>query len=115
MATIKCRVVLVMAFPPPDGHVTAGTLECGNAGLQGEHRQKNARNGRSSGFSADQPGVESAAWRWTCASPLAVVDTRTSQVVEMRCFHGLSVEETPEALYVSVDTVMRDGKLARRG
>ena len=31
----------------------------------------------------------------------------------MRFFGGLSVEETAEALHVSVDTVMRDWKLAK--
>jgi RNA polymerase sigma factor (TIGR02999 family) len=44
---------------------------------------------------------------------LAVVDPRKAQVVEMRFFGGLSVEETAEALKVSVDTVMRDWKLAK--
>jgi RNA polymerase sigma factor (TIGR02999 family) len=44
---------------------------------------------------------------------LAVVDARKSQVVEMRFFGGLSVKETAEALHVSVDTVMRDWKLAK--
>lgn len=44
---------------------------------------------------------------------LAALDPRKSQVVEMRFFGGLSVEETAEALQVSVDTVMRDWKLAK--
>ena len=44
---------------------------------------------------------------------LAKVDERKSKVVEMRFFGGLSVEETAEALDVSVDTVMRDWKLAK--
>jgi RNA polymerase sigma factor (TIGR02999 family) len=44
---------------------------------------------------------------------LAAVDPRKSQVVEMRFFGGLSVEETAQALHVSVDTVMRDWKLAK--
>jgi RNA polymerase sigma-70 factor, ECF subfamily len=44
---------------------------------------------------------------------LAVVDPRKAQVVEMRFFGGLPVEETAEALKVSVDTVMRDWKLAK--
>ena len=39
---------------------------------------------------------------------LATVDARKAQVVEMRFFGGLSVEETALALAVSVDTVMRD-------
>jgi hypothetical protein len=37
-----------MAFPPPDGEEATGTLECENACLEGEHRQKRARNRRSS-------------------------------------------------------------------
>jgi RNA polymerase sigma factor (TIGR02999 family) len=44
---------------------------------------------------------------------LASIDERKSKVVEMRFFGGLSVEETAEALGVSVDTVMRDWKLAK--
>jgi RNA polymerase sigma factor (TIGR02999 family) len=44
---------------------------------------------------------------------LAEVDSRKAQVVEMRFFGGLSVEETAEALHVSPDTVMRDWKLAK--
>jgi len=44
---------------------------------------------------------------------LADVDARKSQVVEMRFFGGLSVNETAEALNVSPETVMRDWKVAR--
>lgn len=44
---------------------------------------------------------------------LTLFDARKAQVVEMRFFGGLSVEETAEALKVSVDTVMRDWKLAK--
>ena len=44
---------------------------------------------------------------------LGAFDARKAQVVEMRFFGGLSVEETAEALKVSVDTVMRDWKLAK--
>jgi RNA polymerase sigma-70 factor, ECF subfamily len=44
---------------------------------------------------------------------LASVDARKSSVVELRFFGGLSVEETAIVLEVSVDTVMRDWKLAR--
>ena len=44
---------------------------------------------------------------------LARIDQRKSQVIEMRFFGGLSVEETAEALQVSADTVMRDWRLAR--
>jgi len=44
---------------------------------------------------------------------LAQADPRKSQVVELRYFGGLSVEETAEALQVSPDTVTRDWRLAR--
>jgi RNA polymerase sigma-70 factor, ECF subfamily len=44
---------------------------------------------------------------------LAQVDPRKEQVVEMRFFGGLSVEETAEVLKVSPITVMRDWSTAR--
>ena len=44
---------------------------------------------------------------------LARVDPRKSQVVELRFFGGLSVEETAEALSVSPETVTRDWRLAK--
>jgi RNA polymerase sigma factor (TIGR02999 family) len=44
---------------------------------------------------------------------LAAVDTRKSEVVEMRFFGGLTVEEISAALQVSSETVMRDWKLAK--
>jgi RNA polymerase sigma-70 factor (ECF subfamily) len=44
---------------------------------------------------------------------LAKLDQRKSQVVVMRFFGGLSVEETAEVLKVSPDTVARDWRLAK--
>lgn len=44
---------------------------------------------------------------------LAQLDPRKAQVIELRFFGGLSVEESAEVLKVSPDTVMRDWKLAR--
>ena len=44
---------------------------------------------------------------------LALVDSRKSQVVELRFFGGLSVQETAEALHVSPGTVMRDWQVAK--
>ena len=44
---------------------------------------------------------------------LAKVDERKCQVVVMRFFGGLSVEETAEVLKVSPDTVARDWRLAK--
>jgi RNA polymerase sigma factor (TIGR02999 family) len=44
---------------------------------------------------------------------LAGVDPRQAQVVELRFFGGLGVEETAAALSVSPETVMHDWKLAK--
>lgn len=44
---------------------------------------------------------------------LAAIDERKSQVVEMRFFGGLTLDETAEALHISRDTVKRDWKLAK--
>ena len=46
-------------------------------------------------------------------SALAMFDTRMSQVVELKFFGGLSVEETADVLNVSPETVMRDWKTAK--
>jgi RNA polymerase sigma factor (TIGR02999 family) len=62
------------------------------------------------------PGTDQAAE--VCALDDALValaqrDPRRAQVIELRFFGGLSVEETSEALGVSPQTVMRDWRLAR--
>jgi RNA polymerase sigma factor (TIGR02999 family) len=44
---------------------------------------------------------------------LAAVDARKSQVVELRFFGGLTLEETAEALQISRDTVKRDWNVAK--
>ena len=44
---------------------------------------------------------------------LEQVDPRKAQVVELKFFGGLSVEETASVLKVSPQTVMRDWKMAR--
>jgi RNA polymerase sigma factor (TIGR02999 family) len=44
---------------------------------------------------------------------LSKIDKRKAEVVEMRFFGGLSVEETAEVLKVSKITVMRDWKMAK--
>ena len=44
---------------------------------------------------------------------LAEIDPRKSQVVELRFFGGLSVEETAEVLEVSSETIKRDWRLAK--
>lgn len=64
------------------------------------------------GLLVDDPGRHLLALD-DALNALAKVDERKSKVVEMRFFGGLSVEETAEALGVSVDTVMRDWKVAK--
>ena len=60
-----------------------------------------------------------AGWARECSAlddaldELEKVDPRKAQVVEMRFFGGLSVEETAEVLKVSPHTVLRDWRLAR--
>jgi RNA polymerase sigma factor (TIGR02999 family) len=44
---------------------------------------------------------------------LAKIDPRRAQVIELRFFGGLTVEETGQVLGVSPQTVMRDWRLAR--
>src|SRR5215469_12479474 len=44
---------------------------------------------------------------------LAAIDSRKSDVVELRFFGGLTVEEISAALQVSPETVLRDWKLAK--
>jgi RNA polymerase sigma-70 factor, ECF subfamily len=60
----------------------------------------------------DQPGQDLVALDDALAA-LAGVDERKARVIELRFFGGLSVEETAAVLKVSVDTVMRDWKLAK--
>jgi RNA polymerase sigma-70 factor, ECF subfamily len=59
------------------------------------------------GLSLDVVALEDA------LSALAAVDPRPSQVVELRFFGGFSVEETAEALGISVRTVINDWNTAR--
>ena len=44
---------------------------------------------------------------------LAEIDPRKNQIVELRFFGGLSIEETAEVLKVSPGTIMRDWTLAK--
>jgi RNA polymerase sigma factor (TIGR02999 family) len=46
-------------------------------------------------------------------SRLAALDERKCRIIEMRSFGGMSVEETAEALGVSVPTIKRDMRLAK--
>ena len=44
---------------------------------------------------------------------LAAIDERRSQVIELRYFGGLTVEETAVVMKVAPDTVVRDARLAK--
>jgi RNA polymerase sigma factor (TIGR02999 family) len=62
------------------------------------------------------PGTEMSAQ--VCAldqalNALARIDPRRAQVIELRFFGGLTVEETGQVLQISPQTVMRDWRLAR--
>src|SRR5207245_7872647 len=46
-------------------------------------------------------------------SRMAAMDARQSRVVELRCFGGLTAEETAEVLGISVRTVRREWTLAK--
>ena len=51
---------------------------------------------------------------WTTRSKqFAAISPRKAEVVELRFFGGLSVEETAEALHVSPETVKRDWRFAK--
>jgi RNA polymerase sigma factor (TIGR02999 family) len=49
----------------------------------------------------------------TALTALAVLDSRKAQIVEMRFFGGLSVEESAEVLRISTITVKRDWRAAK--
>jgi RNA polymerase sigma factor (TIGR02999 family) len=76
-------------------------------GSKPEHMDLDAALDVSSGRARELIALDDA------LSILAQVDPRKAQIVELRFFGGLSVEETAEVVGVSSDTVMRDWKLAR--
>lgn len=86
---------------------------------QARARKSHKRGGRAQPISLDAVPVVSARPHPemlavdVALNALAKIDPRKSQVVELRFFGGLSVEETAEVLEVSPDTVVRDWKLAK--
>jgi RNA polymerase sigma-70 factor (ECF subfamily) len=44
---------------------------------------------------------------------LSIVDERKARIVELRYFGGMTIQETADALNVSVDTVKRDWQVAK--
>jgi RNA polymerase sigma factor (TIGR02999 family) len=77
------------------------------------------RVNHSTAIDFDQfPTVQSDRAAELCAlddalNTLLQMDARRAQVIELRFFGGLSVEETAEVLKVSAQTVMRDWRIAR--
>jgi RNA polymerase sigma factor (TIGR02999 family) len=86
-----------------------------------EHaRRRNLKRGRGVEHVSLEDAVVIAGGRDTdiaalddALNALALMDSRKAQVVEMRFFGGLSVEETAEVLKVSAVTVMRDWSTAK--
>ena len=60
----------------------------------------------------DEPGQDLVALDDALLA-LAAIDSRKSQVVEMRFFGGLNIDETAEVLHISRDTVKRDWAFAK--
>jgi RNA polymerase sigma-70 factor, ECF subfamily len=63
----------------------------------------------------DMPGIHAPDWVTLddALKALETLDARKSQMVELRFFGGLSVEETAEILQVSPQTVHRDWRFAK--
>ncbi len=86
---------------------------------QARARQSHKRGGGAQSISLDAAPVVSVRSQPevlavdSALNALAKVDQRKCQVVELRFFGGLSVEETAVVLKVSPDTVVRDWKLAK--
>jgi RNA polymerase sigma factor (TIGR02999 family) len=83
------------------------------------NRQSQKRGGAARAVSLDQ-ALEVSSERGAdlvalddALSLLASLDARQAQVVELRFFGGLSVEETAEVLKVSPGTVRRDWRMAK--
>ena len=86
---------------------------------QARARQSHKRGGGAQPISLDAaPMVSSRSQHEVLAvdgalNALREIDPRKSQVVELRFFGGLNVEETAEVLKVSPDTIVRDWRLAK--
>ena len=81
-------------------------------------RAYSKRGGRARHIALDEAlvGAEKGADLVTlddALAALAVLDERKSQVVELRFFGGLTVDETAEALHISPETVARDWRFAK--
>jgi RNA polymerase sigma-70 factor, ECF subfamily len=86
---------------------------------QARARQSHKRGGGAQPVSLDAAPVVGAEARGDllavddALNKLAKTDSRKSQVVELKFYGGLTVEETAEVLKVSPETVVRDWRLAK--
>jgi RNA polymerase sigma factor (TIGR02999 family) len=61
---------------------------------------------------SQEPGADLVALD-DALNTLSILDPRKGQVVEMRFFGGLTLDETAEVLHVSRETIKRDWKMAK--
>ena len=66
-----------------------------------------------SGIAAESPSIVDLIALDDALDALAAFDARKVQVIELRFFGGLTVDETADVLEVAPDTVARDWRLAR--
>lgn len=80
-------------------------------------RQKRGGGGVTRWLDERFAGVDLKPAEWValdeCLNRLSKIDSRQGQIVELRFFGGLSVEEVGQQLKVSPKTVKRDWKVAR--
>jgi hypothetical protein len=100
------------------GWCARGCSPWGGAGARGHFALITSRHVSSAVDFDRLPAADSDAASQLCAlddalEALARIDRRRAQVIELRFFGGLSVEETSAVLGVSPQTVMLDWKLAR--
>jgi RNA polymerase sigma factor (TIGR02999 family) len=79
---------------------------------RGEGAGAHALSGEAADIAAPLPSVDVVALE-DALDALATLNPRPSQVIELRFFGGFTVEETAEALGVSVRTVINDWNSAR--
>jgi RNA polymerase sigma-70 factor, ECF subfamily len=81
-----------------------------------QHAQKRGGGAAHVPLDEDVPGPDPAADLLAvdqALAALAAVDPRPAQVVALRYFGGLTVEETADVMQISTDTVTRDWQVAR--
>jgi RNA polymerase sigma factor (TIGR02999 family) len=83
-------------------------------------RGSQKRGGSAERIPMDDARMEATAPRWLdlvdlnrALDAFSSIDARRSQIVELRYFGGLTLEETAAVLGMSVETVKRDWRLAR--